>query len=98
MAVKHGIYTQPDQKNLSVTGLTATQKAERFGAVSKEQKLSVSGLTEKEKLAAYGTKAKHERSKSTGGFGTAHKEHEFGFGNHAQDKLYMGAGVNHPLH
>ena len=54
-----------------------------IGSVSKEQKLSVSGLTEKEKLAAYGTKAKHERSKSTGGFGTVHKEHDFGFGNHA---------------
>lgn len=33
---KYGIYKTPDMKNLSVTGLTAEQKAERFGAISKE--------------------------------------------------------------
>ena len=58
MAVKHGGLNNNnvEQKNLSASGLTAQQKAERFGAISKEQGLSVSGLSEKEKLAAYGTK------------------------------------------
>ena len=36
MAKKHGIYKTPEMKNLSVTGLTAAQKAERFGNISKE--------------------------------------------------------------
>ena len=86
-------------KNLSVTGLTAEQKAERFGTISKEQKLSVSGLNAKDKLEAYGTKAKHARSKSNAaGIGSTHKEHDFAFGKHAQDNLYMGAGMGHGLH
>ena len=58
----------------------------------------MSGLNEKEKLEAYGTKAKHARSKSNAaGIGSAHKEHDFAFGKHAQDNLYMGAGMGHGL-
>lgn len=104
MAVKHGGLNNNnvEQKNLSASGLTAQQKAERFGAISKEQGLSVSGLSEKEKLAAYGTKQKHMRSKSNaagaGTLGSAHKQHDFGFGNHAQEKLYMGAGMHQGVH